>query len=122
GARISSVFGGVADRERFQLYKPLPGGSAGPQPVASQLFAAYRELDRVAGAGEAMADEQIRWLVGVLAAHPHEWLLRAEMLRAGPAVLPGALLRDAAAAIDAQVRDPLHRRALALVHPDWFDA
>jgi phenylalanine-4-hydroxylase len=122
GARISSVFGGVADRERFQLYKPLPGGSVGPQPVASDLFEAYRELDRVAGAGEAMADEQIRWLVGVLAAHPHEWLLRAEMLRAGPAVLPGALLRDAAAAIDAQVRDPLHRRALALVHPDWFDA
>jgi len=120
GARIASVFGGVADRERFQLYKPPSGSSARPHAVDSQLFEAYSELASLAGAGKAMAEDRLAWLAGVLAAHPDEWLLRAEMLRAGEAVLPDALLRDAAAHIDARVADPLHRRALALVHPGWF--
>lgn len=122
GARISSVFGGVADRERFQLYKPLPRSSAEPQPADDPLFDAYDAIDRLTRAARAAPESAVRTLLSVLADHPREWLLRAEMLRAGPAVLPEALLREAAAAIDAQVRDPLHRRALALVHPDRFSA
>lgn len=122
GGRIASVFGGVADRERFQLYKPLPGSSAQPQAAASGLFEAYAKLARLAGTKQTLPEKDSGWLTDVLDAHPQEWLLRAEMLRVGSAVLPQPLLRDAAAAIDEGIQDPLHRRALALVLPDWFGA
>jgi phenylalanine-4-hydroxylase len=120
GGRITSVFGGVADRERFQLYKPLPRTTTPRAEVDAQLMEAYallaelREGDLMASAGTLAAVRD------ALAAYPREWLLRAEALRVGDGCLPRELVEQARDELNAMVQDAQQRRALALVLPEFF--
>ncbi|MDO8860617.1 aromatic amino acid hydroxylase [Haliea sp. E1-2-M8] len=90
GAFIDSVYGGTADRERYQLYKAVPVTAAVRPAADATLQELYRQLaDLAAGAGAAD-------LATGLAAYPDEWLLRVEVLAAGTAV-DGALRQGALA-------------------------
>lgn len=90
GAAIDSVYGGTADRERYQLYKAIPAtATVRPAPDTS-LQGLYRRVAALAGDAEAAE------LTDGLDAYPDEWLLRVALL-------------DAAASGDEAVR----RRSLA---------
>lgn len=110
GGRIASVFGGVADRERFQLYKPLPrtvtpGGTADPS-----LMQFYEKLTQAPG-----DDVDWSWVDTCLDAYPQEWLLRIELLRFGGDGLPSALRARALTELAAVNMDGAHRYAVDLV-------
>lgn len=82
GARIDSVFGGTADRDRFRLYEALPASdNVTPDvPEDQQLMSLYAEVDKLARS-EALPDEH--WCTSLperLQAYPDEWLLRSEIL------------------------------------------
>jgi phenylalanine-4-hydroxylase len=83
GARIDSVYGGVADRERWQLYKPAPAAETIRVAADGALMQAYEEVDQLCRRGEVATGDTAERLVDCLAAHPKEWLLRVEMLRLG---------------------------------------
>ncbi|TDG14124.1 aromatic amino acid hydroxylase [Seongchinamella unica] len=95
GAAIDSVYGGVADREKLQLYKPTPT-TATPKPTADDaLMACYRQ---VAGLRGKTADaDQEQQLQDMLDAYPAEWLLRAEMLEIDSTALRQQLLAELSA-------------------------
>lgn len=90
GACIDSVYGGTADREKYQLYKAMPATATLRAPADSNLQGLYREVAAPAGAAVA-AD-----LAAGFDAYPDEWLLRVEVLAAGTAV-DGALRQRALA-------------------------
>jgi len=78
GARVVSVYGGVADRERRQLFKPLPATQTLRVAPDESLMRAYSQaaaLERDTAAPTLPAA-----IEQALAAHPDEWLLRAELL------------------------------------------
>lgn len=81
GARITSVFGGVADRQRYQLYQQLvteASPHAEPEPGQAGLMALYAQVRTLRDSpAEPQAVEAIR-----IAArdYPDEWLLRLELL------------------------------------------
>ena len=79
GARIESVFGGVADRERFQLYKPLPRTQTHGHHDRPELMALYADIDALVRGAEAASTDLIDRLERGLEAHPREWLLRSEL-------------------------------------------
>lgn len=79
GAAIDSVYGGTADRERYQLYKATAAtATVRPAPDAS-LQGLYRRVAALAGGAEAAE------FADGLDAYPDEWLLRVELLDAGAA-------------------------------------
>ncbi len=121
GARITSVFGGVADRERFQLHRPLPRTATHSADAPTELMEQYEALKRLAS-GELAADSpSLKGLPAVLDRFPAEWLLRAEMLRCEEKGLAPGLVAQARTELHELVSDPLHRRALELVVPGLFD-
>jgi len=79
GARIVSVYGGTADREKFQLYKSVPTTSTRHVEQDAQLMALYERIDLLArDSGDSGSPELTSILTG-LAAYPDEWLLRVEL-------------------------------------------
>ncbi|MFK7828990.1 MAG: aromatic amino acid hydroxylase [Congregibacter sp.] len=120
GGCISRVFGGVADRERFQLYKPAPRTPTIPTPEDVTLMSGYQELSALETAGVSADPALIQVLHGCFDAYPQEWLLRVEALRAGSGCLPDALLARARGELDTLVSDAQHRKALHLVLPTEF--
>ena len=80
GSLITSVYGGVADREKLQLHKPAPATETIRVVQDDGLMAAYAEVDRLARSGEAITGSVADRLFDILDAHPDEWLLRVEML------------------------------------------
>lgn len=81
GASIDSVFGGTADRERYQLYKAAPAAApSGAREEDGTLQGLYRQVAALAAGGG------VAGLAAGLDAYPDEWLLRAELLEAGAAV------------------------------------
>jgi len=122
GGRIASVFGGVADRERFQLYKPLPRTATPPEPLNAELMAAYEMLDKSQRGGLALDTAQQHLIQSALSDYPAEWLLRAEILRMDIELSPEALRSRAALELDELVKEHQHRRALTLVFPEQFSA
>ena len=124
GGRIRSVFGGVADRERYRLYKPLPRTATQRRDADEALMRAYEQLAACAvqgvadppQAGPALTELATR----ILEAYPHEWLLRSEVLRVGAGRGAPHLMQRAQSELEALVTEPLHRRALGLVHPQYF--
>lgn len=90
GAVVDSVYGGTADRERYQLYKTVPATSCVRVEADAVLQGLYT---RVAALRDAGGTEG---LSAGLDAYPDEWLLRVELLDAGAAV-DGALRRRALA-------------------------
>jgi phenylalanine-4-hydroxylase len=122
GGRIASVFGGVADRESFQLYKPLPRtGTPGAQ-ADSKVMEAYAKLAKYCSAVTKLSDAEGQSLLSVLNDYPAEWLLRAEILRMDADLLPEGLAATAMQELDELVVEHEHRRALALVFPGQFSA
>jgi phenylalanine-4-hydroxylase len=89
GSHITSVYGGVADREKLQLYKPTPATETIRVACDKKLMAAYQLVDDlrrgIAGAG---TEDSLLALNETLDAYPGEWLLRVEMRD----VVAGALL------------------------------
>ncbi len=79
GSRISSVSGGVADKERWQLFKPLTAASAAPAVRDDELTQAYASVAGLRTAGTCCEAES-EALSECLDRHPQEWLLRVEML------------------------------------------
>ena len=81
GARIESVFGGAADREKLQLYQ----ASASSTPVVAEqeagaaLMALYKQIARLNG---QLDETDISRLCSEADLHPDEWLLRVELLNA----------------------------------------
>jgi phenylalanine-4-hydroxylase len=120
GGRITSVFGGVADRERFQLYKPLPATVTPHAAADNQLMSAYARLASLQSAADPAGDAAVDSLLHDLAAYPDEWLLRAEVLRVGDGCLPQAVLDQARRELDALIPEGQQRRALELVFPEYF--
>jgi phenylalanine-4-hydroxylase len=117
GGRIVSVFGGVADRERYQLYKPLPSTTTHRHADDPGLMALYALLETLERGGEG--DPGV--LRSGLDDYPREWLLRAEMLRISDSVpMLAGLVPRALAELSALVDDAERRRALALVLPQHF--
>jgi phenylalanine-4-hydroxylase len=117
GGRIVSVFGGVADRERYQLYKPLPSTATHRHADDPGLMALYALLETLERGGEG--DPGV--LRSGLDDYPREWLLRAEMLRISDSVpMLAGLVPRALAELSALVDDAERRRALALVLPQHF--
>ncbi len=105
GARIESVFGGVADRERYQLYKDMtPEPSRHPQmdERTQRLMSLYATVrtERESAAVDGAVLEGIR---SELSHYPEEWLLRLELAE---------LLPDARQPLSAELR------AIAQARPD----
>lgn len=119
GGRIASVAGGVADRERYQLYKPLPRTQTPVEQVESDLMALYAAVAGMQkpGTGDNSLAES---LVNQLDQAPEEWLLRSEILRQAGEGIPLEIQARAKEELDQLVSDPQHRRALQLVHPGTF--
>lgn len=88
GSTISSVYGGVADRETLQLYKPTPETETIRVVHDTELMAAYALADQLR-TQPAEADNQvtIQTLTTALTNYPNEWLLRAELMAIAPSVL-----------------------------------
>ncbi|MEQ9463930.1 MAG: aromatic amino acid hydroxylase [Haliea sp.] len=80
GATIDSVYGGTADRERYQLYKAAPAAAPARTGGDVTLQGLYRQVAALAAGGGAAG------LAAGLDAWPDEWLLRAELLEAGAGV------------------------------------
>ena len=80
GSRIKSVYGGVADREQLQLYKPMPATETIRLEQDAGLMELYALVDRCNRGQQALDGETRETLEQGLAAHPQEWLLRAEIL------------------------------------------
>lgn len=120
GGRIGSVFGGVADRERFQLYKPVPRTET-PASVPDALLMQQYEVLAALHSREAIASEEERAaLLAAFDTYPDEWLLRAEALRLDPACLPADLQARARRELQTRVSDTAEREALNLVFPGEF--
>lgn len=93
GSCIDSVYGGVADRERLQLYKPTPATETIQVLQDSALTQAYAEVDRLRRTAQPVPPDRAQQLLRCLDTYPQEWLLRVEMLG-----LNEAGLRERAAA------------------------
>ena len=81
GSSIDSVYGGVADREKLQLYKPTPRTETIRVGHDETLMDYYALVDRLRR-DQACSDDPAAGdaLVAALADYPDEWLLRTEML------------------------------------------
>ena len=104
GARITSVYGGVADREALQLHKPPPAGSAIATPEDSRLMALYRLAHQLRTGAAVMNEGTAQTISNGLADYPDEWLLRLELLGSGNSEL-AASLRDQLASLALARRD-----------------
>jgi phenylalanine-4-hydroxylase len=122
GARIASVFGGVADRERYQLHKPLPRTRTHGHSVPPELLAQYEFVAGLGRGGGTPTPGQLQKLEAVLDCYPDEWLLRAELLSWQDSALPESLKARSSAELRERVRDSQERRALGLVLPGLFEA
>jgi phenylalanine-4-hydroxylase len=114
GARIESVYGGVADREKLQLFKPTPRTDTLKVTADETLMQAYAEVQTLMDGGKPIeASDLSADLRNVMDAHPREWLLRAELLDNADSKLREQLV----AQLDAAARDrpelaPLVKMAL----------
>lgn len=100
GAGIPSVCGGVADRSRLQLHKPLPATQTLQAQPDRQLMHAYTLAATVSAHSEVESSraflDPALWseLKLMLDAYPDEWLLRAELLSSAQEPLRSELLQD----------------------------
>jgi phenylalanine-4-hydroxylase len=105
GSRIASVYGGVADREALQLYKPTPATATIQVPVDQSLMAAYDRVARFRDATAAVSADDISALQDSLDAYPGEWLLRWESLDIAPLRERAARELQADGKLDGDLRD-----------------
>lgn len=80
GAKITSVFGGAADRNTFRLYQEPSHIELPTVPCDEALMALYKKISDLCATGE---DLDSCWLEDIrkgLEGYPNEWLLRVEIL------------------------------------------
>ena len=80
GSRIVSVYGGVADREKLQLYRPTPTTETPQILPDAALMALYDTVDSINRGSRALTAQSREHLLRGLEAYPDEWLLMLEML------------------------------------------
>ncbi len=81
GSTISSVYGGVADREQLQLYKPTPATETIRVEHDTVLMQSYSTADQIRrNGGEPASVNAEEAFANALDQFPEEWLLRAELL------------------------------------------
>ncbi len=78
GSNIPSVYGGVADREALQLYKPTPRTKTPQLEHDKTLMALYEQIAR------CDSDAEAHHIAEALKAHPKEWLARVELMEKSP--------------------------------------
>ena len=83
GSRIVSVYGGVADREKLQLYKPTPTTETPQLAQDATLMALYATVDGINRGTEALTAQSREQLLQATEAYPEEWLLMLEILSLG---------------------------------------
>jgi len=111
GSAIYSVYGGVADREKLQLYKPTPTTATAPVTEDADLMAGYQTVAELKGG--QLSKNQAQQLQAILATYPAEWLLRVEMLEIDDPALKKQLQAELAA-IGQQSAELSRLTALAL--------
>jgi phenylalanine-4-hydroxylase len=94
GSAISSVYGGVADREKLQLYKPTPKTETLRAASNQSLMSCYQLAADLKG--HSPDESQRRKLHAALEAYPREWLLRAELLELEDSSLHQQLIKELA--------------------------
>jgi phenylalanine-4-hydroxylase len=102
GSRIVSVYGGVADREKLQLYKPTPTTETPQLAQDGQLMALYATVDEINRGTQALTAKSREQLLHAIEAYPGEWLLMLEMLSLGDENLEQPLRNALAPCLHAQ--------------------
>ena len=102
GSRIVSVYGGVADREKLQLYKPTPTTETPQLGQDAQLMALYATVDEINRGTQALTTKSREQLLHAIEAYPEEWLLMLEILSLGDEGLEQPLRTALAPCLDAQ--------------------
>ena len=101
GSTIASVFGGVADREKLQLFRPTPSGTATNLRVDENLMKAYSAVaDLNTRAKPVDVDELAPELTNILSKYPNDWLIRSELLKAAAPGLKTSLNEQLRAIIE----------------------
>lgn len=91
GSRIVSVYGGVADREKLQLYRPTPTTETPQIAPDATLMALYGTVDAINRGTVGLTAQSREQLLRSLEDYPDEWLLMLEMLSLGDQHLEPAL-------------------------------
>jgi len=98
GSTITSVFGGVADREKRQLFRPTPSATATNLSHDENLMKAYSAVaDLNTRAKPVDVAELAPEIVNILSLYPNDWLIRSELLNVAAPCLKASLheqLRD----------------------------
>ena len=101
GSTITSVFGGVADREKRQLFRPTPSGTATNLSHDENLMKAYSAVaDLNARATPVDVDELAPELTNILSKYPNDWLIRSELLNVAAPCLKASLHEQLRAIVD----------------------
>lgn len=80
GSTFTSVFGGVADREKLQLFRPIPSGTATNVSCDDSLMKAYSAVtDLNTRAKPVNVDELTPEITNILSKYPNDWLIRSEL-------------------------------------------
>jgi phenylalanine-4-hydroxylase len=120
GGAVESVFGGVADRERYRLYEALPATVARGQAPDAQLMDAYEFLADLSRDPQGIDDCAER-VLAYFDSYPSEWLLRAEALRAAELVPALAVVCSRAVSeLGSSLTEPQYQRALSFALPRYF--
>ena len=100
GSTIRSVFGGVADREKLQLFRPIPNGTVKTAAHDEDLMKAYSAVaDLNTQAKPVDVDALAPEITNTLCKYPNDWLIRSELLKVAAPGLKTSLdeqLRDIA--------------------------
>lgn len=101
GATITSVFGGVADREKRQLFRPTPSGTATNLSHDENLMKAYSAVaDLNTRATPVDVAELTPEITNLLSQYPNDWLIRSELLNVAAPCLKASLHEQLRAIVD----------------------
>ena len=92
GSTIKSVFGGVADREKLQLFRPTPSSTVANVSQDERLMNAYSAVADLNAEAEVVdVNELAPEIANMLGQHPDDWLIRTELLKVAAPGLKAAL-------------------------------
>jgi len=101
GSTITSVFGGVADREKRQLFRPTPSGTATNLSHDENLMKAYNAVaDLNTRATPVDVAELTPEITNLLSQYPNDWLIRSELLNVAAPCLKASLHEQLRAIVD----------------------
>ena len=101
GSTITSVFGGVADREKLQLFRPIQSGTATNLSHDENLMKAYSAVaDLNTRATPVDVAELTPEITNLLSQYPNDWLIRSELLNVAAPCLKASLHEQLRAIVD----------------------